>query len=147
MLDVAQEPRPASGETPRDGGSGFTSTVRGHTNSYIGKRKEDVARAISDVAAAIRGSGADFAEQPNVKALFDNAAEGVSEFSEGISRRTFSEIYDEVDAAVRRRPGVAMAAAALAGFALFRLFKTTELRPIPRSRAVVSADVFPTPDI
>ena len=99
------------------------------------------------MAEAIRASGSGFAEQPNVKAFFDSAAEGIEEFSEGISHRTFSELYDEVDAAVRRHPGVTVAAAALAGFALFRWFSASGIRPIPRSRAVVSADVFPTPDV
>jgi hypothetical protein len=84
---------------------------------------------------------------PNVRAFFDSAAEGVEEFSEGISRRTFSELYDEVDAAVRRHPRVTVAAAALAGFALFRWFSASGIRPILRSHAVVSADVFPTPDM
>ena len=147
MLDVTQDPRPASGETPRDGGSDFARAIRGQTEGYVDKRKHDVARAVSDVADAIRDSGSGFAEQPNVKAFFDNAAEGVTELSEGISRRSFGELYDDVDAAVRRQPGIALAAAALAGFALFRFFKASELRPIPRSRSVVSADVFPTPDI
>ena len=104
---------------------GLTGVIRNEAAGYVEKRKTDAARAISDVGQAIRASGAGFAEQPNVKAFFDNAAEGIDEFSEGISRRTFSELYDEVDAAVRRHPGVTAAAAALAGFALFRWFSAS----------------------
>ncbi|MDR7035992.1 hypothetical protein J2X36_000728 [Methylobacterium sp. BE186] len=147
MLDVGTDrtadPVDAGAESP----AGFAQAVRGQTQSYIEKRKSDVARAVADVAGAIRTSGDGFSESPNVKAFFDNAADGVEEFSAGIERRTAAELYDEVDAAIRRRPGVAVAAAVLAGFALYRVLKPSGLRPIPRSHAVVPADVFPTPDL
>ncbi|GJE42794.1 hypothetical protein [Methylobacterium soli] len=147
MSDIARDPRPASEAADHEERLGFADAIRGQATGYAEKRKTDVARAVSDAAEAIRGSGSDFASYPHVKAFFDNAAEGVEELAGDISRRTFAEIYDEVEAAVRRRPGVTVAAAALAGFALFRLFRASEMRPIPRSRAVVSADVFPTPDV
>ena len=147
MSEVAQDPRLASAEPDREERLGLADAIRGQAAVYAEKRKADVARAVSDIADAIRGSGTDFASYPHVKAFFDNAAEGVEEFSGEISRRTFGEIYDEVEAAVRRRPGVTVAAAALAGFALFRFFRASEIRPIPRSRAVVPVDVFPTPDV
>jgi hypothetical protein len=147
MTDIAQDPHPASAGPDREERLGFAEAIRGQATGYAEKRKADVARAVSDVAEAIRGSGTDFASYPHVKAFFDNAAEGVEEFSGEISRRTFGEIYDEVEAAVRRRPGVTVAAAALAGFALFRFFQASEIRPIPRSHAIVPVDVFPTPDV
>ena len=147
MSDVAQDPRPASAGPDREERLGFADTIRGQATDFAVKRKADVARAVSDIADAIRKSGSDFANYPHVNAFFDNAAEGVEEFSGEISRRTFGEIYDEVEAAVRRRPGVTVAAAALAGFALFRFFQASEIRPIPRSHAIVPVDVFPTPDV
>ncbi len=64
---------------------------------------------VSDVAGAIRGAGTGFEDAPNVKAFFDNAAEGVEELSADIGRRTVSELYDELDAAARRRPGLTLA--------------------------------------
>ncbi|WP_236960279.1 hypothetical protein [Methylobacterium durans] len=147
MDDVAQEIGPGSAHSDADQQPDLASTVRSQAASYVTKRKEDVAKAVSDVADAIRNSGAGFEGAPHVKAFFDSAAEGVEGLSADINRRTVSELYDEVEAAVRRRPAVAFAAAALTGFALFRFFKASEIRPIPRSRAVVPADVFPTPDL
>ena len=147
MADVAQEPRPESAGPETDQRPDLADVIRGQTAAYLTKRKEDVARAVSDVAEAIRDGGAGFEGAPHVKAFFDSAAEGVAELSADINRRTTSELYDEVEAAIRRRPAVTFAAAALAGFALLRFLKASNIRPIPRSRAMVPADVFPTPDI
>lgn len=145
MNEIGQDPQSAPEGADHEERLGFADVIRGQATGYAEKRKTDVARAVSDVAEAIRGSGSDFTSYPHVKAFFDNAAQGVEELAGDISRRTLAEIYDEAEAAVRRRPGVTVAAAALAGFALLRLFRASELRPIPRSRAIVSADVFPTP--
>lgn len=126
---------------------GLAGAIQEQTQAYVVRRKEDAVRAVSDVAGAIRESGAAFSGAPQLKAFFDSAAEGVEELSADIGRRTLSELYDEVEAAVRRRPGVTLAAAALAGFAVFRFLKASAIRPIPRSRAVVPVDVLPVPDI
>lgn len=126
---------------------GFAANVRGQTQDYVARRKQDVVRVVSDVAGAIRRAGAGFEDAPNVKAFFDNAAEGVEEFSADIGRRTVSELYDELDAAARRRPGLTLAVAGAAGFALYRLLTSSGVRPIPRSRSVVPVDVLPVPDI
>ena len=134
MPDASQDPRLGSAKPEAKREGDFADAIREQTLSFVGKRKTDAARAVSDIADAIRTSGTDFDSYPHVKAFFDSAAEGVEEFPEGLNRRTFSEIYDEVEAAVRRRPGVSAAAAALAGFALYRFFKASELRPIPRSQ-------------
>ena len=147
MLNDPQGSAEASVQGEGSPDEGFAGVAREQVQVYVTKRKEDVARAVSDVAESIRKSGAGFSGAPQIKAFFDSAAEGVEELSADINRRTVSELYDEVEAAVRRRPVVALGAAALAGFALFRLFKASEIRPIPRSHAMVPVDVFPTPDI
>jgi hypothetical protein len=126
---------------------GFAANVRGQAQDYVARRKQDAVRVVADVAGAIRGAGAGFEDAPNVKAFFDSAAEGVEELSVDIGRRTVSELYDELDAAARRRPGMTLAVAAAAGFALYRLLAASGVRPIPRSRAMVPVDVLPVPDI
>lgn len=147
MTYVARELGPDPARPHREERLGFADAIRSQATGYSEKRKADAARVVYDMAEAIRGSGSGFADNPHIKAFFDNAAEGVEEFAGEISRRSFKEIYNEVDATIRRRPGVTMAAAALAGFALFRFFRASEIQPTSRSRAVVSADVFPTPDM
>ncbi|GEP12512.1 hypothetical protein MGN01_43570 [Methylobacterium gnaphalii] len=102
-----------------------------------------MARAVSDVADVIRDNGKGFAKAPQVKAFFDSAADGINELADDIDRRTFPELYDEVEAAIRRRPVVALATAALAGFVLLRLVRDAGPRPVPRSHAVVPLVVPP----
>jgi len=128
-------------------GVGLAGTIREQVQRYAANRKQDAVRAVSDVAAGIREAGAAFADAPRLKAFFDTAAEGVEELSADIGRRTVGQLYDEVEAAVRRRPGVALAAVAVAGFALLRFLKASSPRPVPRSHAVVPVDVLPVPDI
>jgi hypothetical protein len=126
---------------------GFADTLRDQTQGYVEKRKADAARVVSDVGDAIRETGTNFDGLPQLKEVFDQAALGVEELAENISCRSFGELYDEVHAAVRRRPALATAAAALAGFALFRALNSQKVRPIPRSHAMVPVDVISTLDL
>lgn len=98
---------------------GFADALRDQTEGYVEKRKADAARLVSDVGDAIRETGTNFDNLPQLKEVFDQAALGVEELAKNISRRSFGELYDEVHAEIRRRPALATAAAALAGFALF----------------------------
>ncbi|MCJ2137344.1 hypothetical protein MKK69_25415 [Methylobacterium sp. J-026] len=139
--DQARAADPGFGEA-----QSFANALRDQTQGYVEKRKADAARLVSDVSGAIRDAGAGFDGLPQLKEFFDQAALGVDALAEDISRRSFSEMYDEVHAAVRRRPALATAAAVAAGFALFRIFNASKVRAIPRSHAVVPVDAFPTPD-
>lgn len=147
MPNRSRDPAAGSVEHDPSPGGGLARAVREQVQGYAANRKQDAVRAILDAAVGIREVGAGFAGAPHLKAVFDSAAEGVEELSEDLRRRTVGEVYDEVEAAIRRRPGVALAAAALAGFALFRFFKASAIGPISRSHAVVSVDVLPVPDI
>ncbi|CAA2160487.1 MULTISPECIES: hypothetical protein [Methylobacterium] len=147
MRNGAQDRGPAASGPDQNAARGFTAALREQAQDYTGKRKADAARVVSDVGDAIRGTGASFDGLPQLKAFFDQAALGVDELAEDIGRRSFSEMYDEVQAAARRRPALTAAAAMLAGFALYRLINAPGIRPVPRSRALVPVDVLPTPDI
>lgn len=119
----------------------FVDAAREQAVVYAEQRKGDAVRAVSDIADSIRRSGDGFADQPHVKAFFDNAAEGVTELSASIAGRSVGELYDEIEVVVRRRPVVAAAAAVLAGFTLVRVLRGNGTRPIPRSRALVATDL------
>ncbi|MCJ2091061.1 hypothetical protein MKK67_00835 [Methylobacterium sp. J-072] len=141
MPNGAQNGRPSAADP------GFADALRDQTQGYVEKRKADAARFVSDVGGAIRDTGTSFDSLPQLKELFDQAALGVDELAEAISRRSFGEMYDEVHAAIRRRPALATAAAVLTGLAFFRLVNASKVRPVPRSHAVVPVDVLPTPDV
>lgn len=147
MPNGAQDRRSRADDPSLGDALGLADALREQTQGYVEKRKADAARVVSDVADAIRGGGAGFDGYPQVKAFFDQAALGVDELAEDIVRRSFGELYDEVRAAVRRRPAVAAAAAALAGFALFRIVSTPQGPPVPSARAMVPVDVSKTPNV
>lgn len=147
MPNGAQERGSTADDPSRVDSLRFADALREQTQGYVEKRKADTARVVSDVADAIRGGGSGLDAYPQVKAFFDQAALGVDEFAGEISRRSFEELYDEVQAAVRRRPAVAAAAAALAGLALFRIINTPKRPTIPRSRAIVPVEGLGTPDL
>lgn len=147
MPNGAQGRRSSAAEPGLGAAQGFADTLRDQTEGYVEKRKADAARVVSDVGDAIRETGTNFDGLPQLKGVFDQAALGVEELAENISRRSFSELYDEVQASVRRRPVLAAAAVVLAGFAVFHTLNSRKLRPIPRSHAVVPVDVIPTPEL
>lgn len=147
MPNGAQGQRSGAADTDIGAAQSFADTLRQQTQGYVEKRKADAARLVSDVGDAIRDTGSNFEGLPQLKEFFGQAALGVDELADSIARRSFGEMYDEVHAAVRRRPALATAAAVLAGFALYRTLNAPKVRPIPRSRAVVPVDVFPTPDL
>ncbi|MCJ2127287.1 hypothetical protein [Methylobacterium sp. E-045] len=147
MSKISNDLPSGSGEREVGTLGGFTGSIREQAESYTEKRKADVSRVVSDVAEAIRASSADFGSHQHVKAFFDSAADGIQELSEKIDQRTFGEIYGEVEATVRRNPSVTVAAAAFAGFVLFRFLKASKIPPVPRSYAMVPVDVLPTQDV
>jgi len=147
MPNGAQRHRSSATDPKLGAAQGFADTLRDQTQGYVEKRKADAARLVSDVGGAIRDTGTSFDGLPQLQEFFNQAALGVDELAESISRRSFSEMYDEVHAAARRRPVLMTAAALAAGFALFRILNPHKGRPVPRSRAVVPVDVLPTPDL
>jgi hypothetical protein len=147
MPNGAQDQRSRAADPDPGAAQSLAETLRQQTQGYVDKRKADAARLVSDVGDAIRDTGSNFDGLPQLKEFFGQAALGVDELADSIARRSFGEMYDEVHAAIRRRPALATAAAVLAGFALYRTLNASKIRPIPRSHAVIPVDVFPTPDL
>ena len=146
---MTSEPQTSTNSEPHDPrpDEGFASNVPG---SSPGLRSSSASRTWSGWSRTWPGPfaepGTGFEDAPNVKAFFDNAAEGVEELSADIGRRTVSELYDELDAAARRRPGVDPCRG---GCCRLRVVPTVDVvrcqGPIPRSRSVVPVDVLPVP--
>jgi hypothetical protein len=85
-------------------------------------RASDVLRELSRVVADTADSiderlGKDYGEYAR------KAADGVSGLAESLRRQDVDELYDNVRAAVRKSPGVAIGIAAVVGFTLVRLVK------------------------
>jgi len=79
---------------------------------------EEVSRVVSEAADSIdERMGAEYGEYAR------RAADAVSGFADTLRNKEVDEIYDDARTAVRKSPGIALAAAAVVGFALVRLVK------------------------
>jgi hypothetical protein len=79
---------------------------------------EEVSRVVGDAAESIdERLGSEYGEYAR------RAADAVSGFADTLRNKEVDELYDNARSAVRQSPGVALAAAAVVGFALVRLVK------------------------
>lgn len=85
---------------------------------------QDALGATGDRLAEMLRHAAEAAESNSMRAhVLSVAATGVSSASATLRDRSLSEISDDVQALARRHPGLFMAGAAIAGFALARLLR------------------------
>ncbi|MFE1602809.1 hypothetical protein [Methylobacterium sp. ID0610] len=136
------------GDVAMERGYSLVEAAREQVTGYVDRRKEDAAQSVADFARAIRESGNGLDQQPNVKAFFDSAAEGLDQLSDTIRQRSFEEFYTDVEAMARRRPAAVAIATFVTGFLAARFIKSSahpahaipgreafeaERRPVPRS--------------
>ncbi|WP_210485198.1 hypothetical protein [Microvirga antarctica] len=106
-------------------GRHFIDAAKEQATDYAGKRKADVAQSVADLATSLRSSTSSFDERPNIQAVVDSAAEGLEQLADSIRERTFSEIFSDVEAVVRRRPMAFGIASLAVGFVAARFIKST----------------------
>jgi hypothetical protein len=113
------------GDTAVQRGYGLVDAARDQVNTYVGQRKDDAAQSVSDFAKALRDSGGSLEQQPNVKAFFDSAADGLDQLAGSIRDRSFEEFYSDLEAVARRRPAAVAVATFLTGFLAARFIKSS----------------------
>lgn len=106
-------------------GRGFVASARDQATGYVDQRKDDVAQSVTDLATSLREACASFKDAPNVQAFVDSAADGLDQLAESIRERTFSEMFNDVEVAMRRRPALVAGVAVTAGFVLARFIKAS----------------------
>jgi hypothetical protein len=121
MKDDVSEMMGAAAGRGRD----FLHSARGQATDYVGRRKEDMAQSVADVATSLRDTGATFEDRPHIKAFVDSAADGLEQFADSIRDRSFGELYDDVEVIMRRRPATVAAASLAAGFLFARFLKAS----------------------
>ncbi|MEH3145182.1 MAG: hypothetical protein PGN34_07490 [Methylobacterium frigidaeris] len=135
----------------------LVEAAREQVGGYVDRRKSDAAQSVSDMASALRESGKGLEQQPNVRAFFDSAADGLEQLSGSIRERSFEEFYSDIEAVARRRPAAVAVATFLTGFLAARFIKASahpaQARPRqpyatatgPDYGAVVREPVEPSP--
>ncbi|WP_245524516.1 hypothetical protein [Methylobacterium nonmethylotrophicum] len=113
------------GDVAMERGFSLVESAREQVHGYVDRRKGDAAQSVSDLAQALRDSGGKLDQQPNVKAFFDSAAEGLEQLSGSIRERSFEEFYSEIESVARRRPAAVAVATFLTGFLAARFIKSS----------------------
>lgn len=106
-------------------GRHFLDNTRDQAVGYVDLRKQAAAQSVADVANALREATRSFEERPQIKSLVDAAADGLDDLAGSIRDRSVAEIYEDVEAVLRRRPAVVAAASLVAGFFLARFVKSS----------------------
>jgi hypothetical protein len=106
-------------------GRHFLDSAKEQATTYVDKRKDDAAQSVADLAQSLRDAMSQFDERPNIRAFVDSAAGGLEQLAETIRARSFNEIFDDVEAVVRRRPATVAAATMAAGFLVARFIKSS----------------------
>jgi len=106
-------------------GRHFLDSARDQAVGYVDRRKDDVAKSVTDFAGSLRESTRSFDDRPNIQAFVDGAAEGLDQLAETIRGRSFAEIFNEMEHVVRRRPTAVAAVTLTAGFLLARFIKAS----------------------
>lgn len=126
-----------------DRGRGLIDAARLQAFDYADKRKGSAAQSVADLAGSVRESGKSFEAQPNVRAFFDSAAEGLDQLSGTIRDRSLEELYREVEGVMRRRPAAVAAATFATGFLLARFIKASAANAArPAAAYETQADVY-----
>jgi hypothetical protein len=126
-------------------GRGLVDAARLQAVDYAEKRKGAAAQSVSDLAGSVRESGRSFEAQPNIRAFFDSAAEGLDQLSGTIRERSLDELYREVEGVMRRRPAAVAAATFATGFLIARFVKASAANAARRAPYDTPADVYDAP--
>lgn len=106
-------------------GRHFVDSAREHATEYADRRKGDIAQSVADFATSLRESTSSFDERPNIRAVVDSAAEGLEHLADSIRERSFADIFNDLEDAVRRRPATVAAVSVAVGFLTARFIKST----------------------
>lgn len=112
-------------EAAAERGRQFVDSARAQASGYVDRRKNDLAQSVAELARVLRDASQPFDDRPNIRALVDSAAGGLDQLADTIRSRGVSEIYEDVEDALRRRPAAVAAATLAAGFLLSRFIKAS----------------------
>ncbi|TMJ11731.1 MAG: hypothetical protein E6G94_15310 [Alphaproteobacteria bacterium] len=113
-------------ESLRDQGSALRGQATDRVREFAVGGKDRVTDALDELARVVTETAETIDERMGAEygGYARRAAGAVSDFSGNLRGRDVDEIYDGARAAVRKSPGIAIAAAAVLGFAIARLVKS-----------------------
>lgn len=125
-LNNAKDKMTTSVEDAKSKVSEATTKVMDAVGERADAAKETVADQGERIAQTLRKSASGHTAGSLQDRVVDIVATGVSDLSEGIRSRSFASVWADVTGLARRNPGVFVAGAALAGFALARFARSSQ---------------------
>jgi hypothetical protein len=111
--------------TAMERGRHFMESAREQATDYVDRRKDNVSQSVADLATSLREATNSFEDRPNIRAFVDSAAEGLDQLAGSIRERSFTDIFNEVEDVIRRRPAAVAAVTVAIGFLAARFIKSS----------------------
>jgi ElaB/YqjD/DUF883 family membrane-anchored ribosome-binding protein len=129
LTDSAQEATRQAVEGVRQTASSLASDASGRMKGLLGEKVTSGAQLLGHVATSTRRAADDLERNaPQISGLLRDASARIEHLSRDVQGRSIDELLETATGYARRQPAVLFGVAALAGFALFRVFKATPMR-------------------
>jgi ElaB/YqjD/DUF883 family membrane-anchored ribosome-binding protein len=131
--DTAQQAAAQMQRTARS----LAGDAQNRMKGLVGEKVVSGAELIGHVASSTRCAADDLdPKAPQISGLLRNASDRLEDFSQTIRDKSVDELIDTATNYARRQPAILFGAAAVVGFALFRLLKATPIEErAPRSES------------
>ena len=124
LADTAQQTAQQAAEGLRHTASSLASDTRDRMKGLLREKVASGAELCGQVAGSARRAADDLERNsPQISGLLRDASVRMEEFSRNLHANSVDELIETASSYARRQPAVLFGAAAVAGFALFRLFK------------------------
>ena len=124
LADTAQQATHEAAEGLRKTASSLASDTRDRVKGVLGEKVASGAELVGQVARSARRAADDLERNsPQISGLLRDASGRMDEFSRTLLAKSVDELVEAASGYARRQPAMLFGAAAVAGFALFRLLK------------------------
>lgn len=124
VTDTAQRVAQRAKEGVSDTASSLAADARTRVKSLIGEKVASGAELIGHVAESTRRAADNLdPNAPQLSGILRDAGARLEEFSQTVRHKSVDELVETATQYARRQPALLFGAAAVAGFALVRLFK------------------------
>jgi ElaB/YqjD/DUF883 family membrane-anchored ribosome-binding protein len=124
LAGTAQQSVQQAAEGLRQTASSLASDTRDRMKELVNQKVNSGAELVGQVASSARRTADDLEQHsPQISGVLRDASARMEEFSRTLHAKSADELVETVTSYARRQPALVFGAAAVAGFALFRLFK------------------------
>jgi ElaB/YqjD/DUF883 family membrane-anchored ribosome-binding protein len=124
LADTAQQTTQQAADGLRKTASSLASDTRDRMKGLLGEKVASGAEFVDQVGSSTRRAADDLERNsPLISGLLRDASVRIEEFSQTLHAKSVDELVETASRYARRQPAMLFGAAAVAGFALFRLLK------------------------